>query len=101
MTSFNTVDEKMRAFGFSEGAAASIDLPTAEVRTRVPEWRIGYVLGRGFSEATREGAIGEFAGTAGRLGAQYGIALDELQDALSFGADQREVVRRAYVPDKL
>jgi hypothetical protein len=100
MISFAALDEKMRAFGFSQGAVASEDLPTAEIRTRVPEWRIGYVVGRSYSEAVKEGSIREVAMTAGRLGAQYGVDVDDLLDALNFGDDQREVVRSAYAPTK-
>ena len=96
MTNFTGVDDKMRAFGFSRGAAAMTDDPTTEIRSRVPDWRVGYVIGRSFSEAVKEGNVSELATTAGRLGAQYGVDVDRLLEALSFGEEQREVVRRAY-----
>ncbi|SOE45668.1 Protein of unknown function [Burkholderia sp. D7] len=96
MTNFAGLDDKMRALGFSSGAAASTDDSTAEVRSRVPDWRVGYVIARAYSEAIKEGNAGELATTAGRLGAQYGVDVDQLLEALSFGDAQREVVRRAF-----
>lgn len=95
MTGSPSADE-LRALGFFHGATSGVLLSPEEMSTRLSDWRVGWVLAQGFREALEEGNVAELATTVGRLAALYAIDLSDLLDALAFGEEQRDAVRRAF-----
>jgi hypothetical protein len=98
MTKCADFDRRMFDLGFAAGADIDEDLPAIEVQSRVLQWQIGFVLGRGFAGTTRAGDFNVYAMTVGRLGEVYGIDVDALLAALVLTDEQRDAVRRAYAP---
>ena len=99
MTKCEDFDRRMFDLGFAAGADIDEDLPAIELQSRVLQWQIGFVLGRGFAGTTKAGNFNVYAMTVGHLGAAYGIDVDALLAALVLTDEQRDVIRRAYAAE--
>jgi hypothetical protein len=63
---------------FEHGAEADEDPSVSEMNSRVPEYRLGYVLGRAHQEAVRQASHVALAIVAGELGVRFGVGKNEL-----------------------
>ena len=75
------------ALGFEHGVEAEEDSSTAEMGTRIIEYKLGYIVGRSFGETVRQANLRVGAGVAGELGAKYGVDRAELVAALRCSYD--------------
>lgn len=96
MSTIASLEEKLFDLGFAAGTDIDEDLAPVEFCSRVMQWRLGFILGQSYHQAAKAGNLAVYAKTAGRLGALYGVNLDELLDALKFDDGQCEVIRHAY-----
>ncbi|APA84058.1 hypothetical protein BJG93_00560 [Paraburkholderia sprentiae WSM5005] len=85
------------ALGFEHGAEAVEDAPLHEIESRVPEYRIGYVIGRTYSEAIRQVSLEAGFKLAGALGARFDIDKADLVSALQVSAGCRRLIEEEYV----
>jgi len=82
--------------GFEHGAEAAEDPTDIEFRSRVPEYQVGYIVGRSFSEAVRQVSYQTAISTAGKLGVRFGVSLEDLLKALRLTEADERHIREAY-----
>jgi hypothetical protein len=82
--------------GFEHGAEADEDPSACEMNSRVPEYKLGYVLGRSYQEAVRNASHIALAIVAGELGVRFGVGKSELLDALRIPATHERHIHDAY-----
>jgi hypothetical protein len=88
------------ALGFEHGSEAVEDASIAEMNARVQEYRLGYVVGRFYSQAVRQTSLPAGAAVAGELGARFGIEKDALVAALRLSQDLELIIGERYVDDE-
>lgn len=82
--------------GFEHGAEADEDPSELEFRSRVPEYQLGYILGRNFNQAVKQASWRAGAVMAEELGRRYGVDLEALLGAMALSEEMQQIVRRAY-----
>lgn len=82
--------------GFEHGAEAEEEPTPLEFSSRVPEYQLGFIVGRAYSEATRRANHATAAATAGALGSRFGMDLHELLKAMRLNEDHERLIRQAY-----
>ncbi|MFM0716356.1 hypothetical protein PQQ73_08460 [Paraburkholderia strydomiana] len=87
------------ALGFEHGAEAVEDASVVEMDARVPEYRVGYVVGRCYSEAVRQTSLLAGVVVAGELGAKFGVDKSALVAALRLSHDHELVIDEKYADD--
>lgn len=83
--------------GFEHGAESIEDPVDIDFRSRVSAYQVGFIVGRSYSESVKSAHYRTMAETAGRLGARFGIALEDLLVALNISTEQQQTIRQAYV----
>jgi hypothetical protein len=86
--------------GFECGTDEEEELSELEFRSRVPEYQLGYIVGRSFSEAVKQASRRAGAVVAGELGRRYGVNLADLLSAMSLSDEQQQIVRLAYANER-
>lgn len=82
--------------GFEHGAEADQDPSASEMNSRVPEYKLGYVLGRSYQEAVRHASHIALAIVAGKLGVRFGVGKNELLEGLRIPAAHERHIYEAY-----
>ncbi|WP_455279054.1 hypothetical protein [Cupriavidus necator] len=96
-TTFSTTGHTQFDLGFEHGAEADEDPSDLEFQSRVPAYQLGFIVGRSFSEAVKQANYLAVAATAGRLGARYGVDINDLLQALEVSVHHDQTIRQAYV----
>ncbi|MGF6440206.1 hypothetical protein [Paraburkholderia youngii] len=82
--------------GFEHGAEAEEDPTPLEFCSRVPEYQVGFIVGRAYSESIKRANHATAAATAGALGSRFGVDLNELLKAMRLSDEHERVIRQAY-----
>jgi hypothetical protein len=82
--------------GFEHGAEAVEDAPVFEIQSRVPEYRIAYVIGRAYGEAVRQVSLAAGYKLAGVLGVRFDIDKHELISAMHLSVDSKRIIDDEY-----
>jgi hypothetical protein len=82
--------------GFEHGVEAVEEPSHLEMSSRVPDYRLGYIVGRSYAVCVRRGSRVAAANVAGELAARFGVKLDDLLEALSITAENLRVIQDAY-----
>lgn len=82
--------------GFEHGAEAVEDAPAHEIDSRVVAYRVGYVVGRAYSEAVRQVSLDAGFKLAGQLGARFDIDKTDLISAMQLAVEYQRIVEVEY-----
>lgn len=82
--------------GFEHGAETDEDASMAEMNSRVVEYKVGYVVGRSYSEAVKQANLLVGATVAGELGAKYGLSRDALVAAMRPSTEHEAALYEKY-----
>jgi hypothetical protein len=82
--------------GFEHGIEATEEPSDLEMSSRVPDFRLGYIVGRSYSVCVRRGNRADAARVAGELAARFDVKLEALLEALGVTADNLRVIRDAF-----
>lgn len=82
--------------GFAQGSDAADDPSDLEMSSRVPEYRLGYVIGRGYSEAVKQANRDAGIVTASQLAARYKVQIEALLKAMGLLPEYEHLIRSTY-----
>lgn len=82
--------------GFEHGAEADDDPSDLDFRSRVQAYQLGFIVGRSFSEAVKQTNPHAAAAIAVRLGARFGVDLEDLLTTLGLSEAHQQDIRQAY-----
>ncbi|MGB8417608.1 hypothetical protein [Paraburkholderia sp.] len=82
--------------GFEHGAEAVEDVPVFEIQSRVPEYRMGYVIGRSYGEAVRQVSLAAGFRLAAELAVRFDIDRDSLVQAMQMSAESIRIIDDEY-----
>lgn len=82
--------------GFAHGADADEDPSDLEFQSRVPAYQVGFIVGRSFCNAVKQGNHHATAFTAAKLGARYGVPLEDILVALGLSEAHQDAICKAY-----
>ncbi|MGF6635372.1 DUF2623 family protein [Paraburkholderia sp. MM6662-R1] len=91
-----TSERALLDLGFEQGIEATEDPSELEMTSRVPQYRLGFVLGRSYVTCVQRASRTAAAATAGKLGARFGVKLDDLIEALGLPDELRCLIQDAY-----
>ncbi|MCO4861248.1 hypothetical protein MKD38_06165 [Cupriavidus sp. WGlv3] len=82
--------------GFAHGADADEAPSDLKFQSRVPAYQVGFIVGRSFCTAVKQGNHHAMVATAARLGSRYGVPPEDILDVLGLSQAHQEAFRKAY-----